>query len=77
MDGRAAWVTSSSPDDPPNDRSTDDAEAALGVHALNDRAAQAWATVRGLFAAGAARDVVLIPWQGWSLWREDFLLTRL
>lgn len=27
---RAAWVTSTSPDDPPNDRSSDDAEAAVG-----------------------------------------------
>jgi len=27
---RAAWVTSTSPDDPPHDRSSDDAEAAVG-----------------------------------------------
>jgi hypothetical protein len=75
--GRAAWVTSSSPDDPCNDRSTDDAEAALGAAALRDRAARALETVRGLLAAGAAREVVLIPWQGWSLRRDDFLLTRM
>jgi hypothetical protein len=74
---RAAWVRSNSPDDPPNDRSTDDAEASLGAHALDDRAAQALESVRGLLTAGAARDVVLIPWQGWSLRRDDFLLTRL
>jgi hypothetical protein len=33
---RAAWVTSTSPDDPPNDRSADDAEAARGPAALAD-----------------------------------------
>ena len=74
---RAAWVMSASPDDPPNDRSTDDAEAALGAAVLAGRSAGALATVRGLLAAGTARDVVLIPWQGWSLRRDDFLLTRM
>jgi hypothetical protein len=74
---RAAWVTSSSPDDPPNDRSADDAEAALGPSALRDRAAAALETTRDLLATGDARDVVPIPWQGWSLRRPDFLLTRL
>ena len=47
---RAAWVTSASPDDPPNDRSTDDAEAALGVAVLAGRSAGALATVRRLLA---------------------------
>jgi Mycothiol maleylpyruvate isomerase N-terminal domain len=74
---RAAWVMSTSPDDPSNDRSTDDADAALGAAALADRSAEALATVRRLLAAGTARDVVLIPWQGWSLRRDDFLLTRM
>jgi hypothetical protein len=74
---RAAWVRSTSPDDPSNDRSTDDAEAALGAAALADRSAEALETARRLLAAGTARDVVLIPWQGWSLRRDDFLLTRM
>jgi Mycothiol maleylpyruvate isomerase N-terminal domain len=74
---RAAWVTSTSPDDPANDRSADEAEAALGVSALADRSAEALGTVRQLLAAGTARDVVPIPWQGWSLRRDDFLLTRM
>jgi len=74
---RAAWVMSASPDDPPNDRSTDDAEAALGAAALGARSAAALETVRRLLAAGTARDVVPIPWQGWSLRRDDFLLTRM
>ena len=74
---RAAWVRSASPDDPSNDRSTDDAEAALGAAVLAGRTAGALAAVRRLLAAGTACDVVLIPWQGWSLRRDDFLLTRM
>lgn len=74
---RAVWVTTTSPDDPPNDRSTDDAEAALGVSALRTRADGALAAARETLADGSARAVVLIPWQGWSLWRGDFLLTRM
>ncbi len=74
---RAAWVMSTSPDDPSNDRSTDDAEAALGAAALADRSSGALAKVRRLFADGAASDVVPVPWQGWSLRRDDFLLTRM
>lgn len=74
---RAAWVTASSPDEPANDRSTDDAEAALGPSALRDRTAAGLRNARELLVAGDARDVVPIPWQGWSLHRGDFLLTRL
>jgi hypothetical protein len=74
---RAAWVMSTSPDDPSNDRGTDEAEAALGAAALAGQSAQALETVRRLLVAGTARDVVLIPWQGWSLRRDDFLLTRM
>ena len=71
----AAWVTASSPDDPPKDRSADDAEAELGPGALNDRTVAALEAVRRLLEDGSARNVVLIPWQGWSLGRGDFLLT--
>jgi len=74
---RAAWVTSTSPDDPANDRSLDDEEALIGPAALLSRTATALATVRSLLADGSARDVVPVPWQGWSLPRADFLLTRL
>ena len=74
---QAAWVMSTSPDDPPNDRSADDAEAALGATALTDRTSEALETARRLLAAGKAPDVVSIPWQGWSLRRDDFLLTRM
>ena len=75
--GRAAWVRSSSPDDPINDRSVDEAEAALGDRALHNRVAAAVRAVQDLLASGAASEVILIPWQGWSLRRDDFLLTRL
>jgi hypothetical protein len=74
---RAAWVHASSPDDPANDRGNDDAEAALGPAALAERVTGALETVRGLLAGGAAQDVVAIPWQGWALRRDDFLLTRM
>ena len=74
---RAAWVMSTSPDDPPNDRSADDAEAALGAAALAGRSGRALDTVRRQLAEGTARDVIVVPWQGWSLRRDDFLLTRM
>jgi hypothetical protein len=74
---QAAWVMSTSPDDPPNDRSADEAEAAHGAAVLADRCSAALQTVRRLLADGTARDVVAIPWQGWSLRRDDFLLTRM
>ena len=73
----AAWVTSTSPDDPPNDRSVDEDEATLGATALAHRASTALDSLREILATGDARDVVMIPWQGWSLRRDDFLLTRL
>lgn len=74
---RAAWVTSSSPDDPANDRGADDAEAELGPLALHRRTSDALKKVALLLSNGTAHDVVLIPWQGWALRRSDFLLTRL
>jgi Mycothiol maleylpyruvate isomerase N-terminal domain len=74
---QAAWVTSTSPDDPPNNRGTDEAEAAHGAAALADHCSGALQTVRRLLADGTAQDVVAIPWQGWSLRRDDFLLTRM
>jgi hypothetical protein len=73
----AAWVTSTSPDDPENDRSLDDAEAARGPDALQQRMAASADQVRRLLVDGSASEVVWIPWQGWALTRRDFLLTRL
>ncbi|MDQ6656656.1 MAG: maleylpyruvate isomerase N-terminal domain-containing protein [Actinomycetota bacterium] len=74
---RAAWVTVKELDDPANDRSNDDAEAAEGVAALEERTAAALVGVRAVFEKQAAQDPVGIPWQEWSLHRNDFLLTRM
>jgi mycothiol maleylpyruvate isomerase-like protein len=74
---RAAWVTAESLDDPANDRTTDEREAAAGHEALLDRTTSALDTVTHLLTTGTAQPVVTIPWQGWSLRRADFLLTRL
>jgi hypothetical protein len=74
---RAAWVTSTSPDDPENDRSTDDAEAALGHAAMLARLDADLAAVTRILQGGTAADPVPIPWQGWALRRADFLCTRL
>jgi hypothetical protein len=74
---RSSWVTSGPPEDPSDDPGPDETEAALGPSALAARADGALETVRSLLAEGTARDVVPIPWQDWSLRRNDFLLTRL
>lgn len=74
---RAAWVTSTSPDDPANDRTSDEREAAAGSTALGGTVTAALLEVRQMLTEGRAEPVVLIPWQGWSLRRNDFLLTRM
>jgi hypothetical protein len=73
----AAWVTSTSPDDPENDRSADDAEASLGHAAMLARLDADLAAVTRILDGGTALDPVPIPWQGWALRRADFLCTRL
>ncbi|GAB3258132.1 maleylpyruvate isomerase N-terminal domain-containing protein [Kineosporia babensis] len=74
---RAAWVTSTSPDDPENERTTDDQLALAGVHKLLERLEQDAAVVREILTTGSATDLVGLPWQGWSLRRDAFLLTRM
>jgi hypothetical protein len=74
---RAAWVTSDDLEDPANDRTSDETEANLGVEVMLCRCADALLEVDRLLSAGTASDVVAIPWQGWALRREDFLLTRM
>ena len=74
---RAPWVTAGSLDDPANDRTADDADAALGHRRLLARVDDDLGTARRALRDGTALDTVPIPWQGWSLRREDFLLTRL
>lgn len=75
---RAAWVSARSLDDPAMDRGTDERDAAAGFSALVDRCRAAYEQVRRLLEpGGGAAEIVTIPWQGWSLTRDDFLLTRL
>ncbi|HEX2132395.1 MAG TPA: maleylpyruvate isomerase N-terminal domain-containing protein [Actinophytocola sp.] len=74
---RAAWVTASSPDDPANDRTTDDAEAALGHDRMLERLDADLASATRCLRLGEAQEIVPVPWQGWSLRRDDFLHTRL
>ena len=52
----AAWVRSTSPEDPANDRSTDDVDAALGFTALHHRSSEALDATREMLAAGDACD---------------------
>ncbi|MEV0839523.1 maleylpyruvate isomerase N-terminal domain-containing protein [Actinocatenispora sera] len=74
---RAAWVTATSLDDESMDRTTDERQAAAGYPAMIARCAAALAAAEALLVTGEAAAVVTIPWQGWSLRRADFLLTRL
>ncbi len=74
---RAAWVLADDLDDPANDRSTDEQEAAEGVEALLSRCREALGGVEQMLSSGHAQEIVLIPWQGWSLCRADFLHTRM
>ncbi len=79
---RADWV-SSGLDDEPNtsirDESNDDASG--GPETLASRVAQDLAEISGALGPSLAGerspDTVFVPWQGWSLSTEDFLVTRL
>jgi len=75
---RAAWVTASL-DDEVNwgIRATGDEQAAAGLPALLAGVGEARAALPGLLADVPADRPVLIPWQGWSLVRDDFLTTRM
>lgn len=73
---RSSWPTAA-PEDAVNDRSGDETAALEGPVALHDRILQDRETFRAALADGTARAVVPVPWAGWALRREDFLLTRL
>lgn len=74
---RAAWVRTTDLSDPAHDRSTDADEASQGFAAMRDRCSDTVSAVGRLLRDGGAAEVVAIPWQGWSLRRPDFLLTRM
>lgn len=54
-------------------------DAADGFDALGARVVADLAALPGVLGAaiGRRKDAVLIPWQGWALTVEDFLVTRL
>ncbi|TQM09082.1 maleylpyruvate isomerase N-terminal domain-containing protein [Pseudonocardia kunmingensis] len=74
---RAEWVTSRSPHDPVNDRSSDDAEAELGHARMLERLEGDTSRATEHLRSGTAQDAIDIPWQGWALRRDHFLHTRL
>jgi hypothetical protein len=74
---RAAWTKTTSPDDPENDRSGYDEEALAGVLKLRETTATAAAQVTTLLTEGTASAAAGLPWQGWALSRDAFLLTRM
>lgn len=74
---QAVWVTAETLDDPANDRTRDEQEAAGGHDAMLHRSQTALNHVEQMLTSGTVKSVVTIPWQGWSLRRDDFLLTRL
>ncbi len=71
---RSAWPTAA-PEDPVNDRSADEEAALAGPEAVLAGVVAHREQVRALLH-GTPRDVVAVPWAGWALRREDFLLTR-
>ncbi|MEW2145281.1 maleylpyruvate isomerase N-terminal domain-containing protein [Micromonospora vinacea] len=73
---QAPWVSEGTPDEESVAEGPDEADAARGPADLLARSARALEAVADLLSGGAAREVVPIPWQGWSLRRGDFLLTR-
>lgn len=60
-----------------NDHGRDEEAALAGPAALHDRVVEHRAVVADALASGTAQDVVPVPWAGWALRREDFLLTRM
>jgi len=75
---RAAWVTSAV-DDEVNVaiRRSTDAAAAAGPADLIERTRAAREVVATALLDQPADRVVVIPWQGWALTLEDFLVTRM
>jgi hypothetical protein len=60
-----------------NVRRSGDAEAAGGPVVLAQRATEATAELNHVLAAQPNDRLVYLPWNGWSLTFEDFLVTRI
>lgn len=75
---RAAWV-SSGPDSDANVgiRESADSHAVVGPDAVAGMARAALERLPAALAAPRQPDTVHIPWQGWSLTTQDWLVTRL
>jgi hypothetical protein len=75
---RAAWVNATVDDDVNvGIREGGEREAADGPEALLARLLEARARLEPLLAATAPDRPLLLPWQGWALARDDFLVTRM
>jgi hypothetical protein len=75
---RAAWVNSGHDSDANrNIRESADAHAAQGPDEVIATARRALARLPEVLPAPRDPDTVHIPWQGWSLSTEDWLVTRL
>jgi hypothetical protein len=75
---RAAWVTAKVHDDvSASNRAGGDADAMAGPAALADRVRTARDRAAELLADTDESLVLLVPWQGWSLRRDDLLTTRM
>lgn len=75
---RAAWVEADLDDEVMVEiRSGAEQKAEDGHAALVARLEEAFAELPGILADQPADRDVLIPWQGWSLSLDDFLVTRM
>ncbi len=75
---RASWVGAAVHDEVSVDiRSGGDANAEAGPQDLMARLAEARDRLPGLLADTSPDRPVLVPWQGWALRRDDFLVMRM
>jgi hypothetical protein len=74
---RADWVTAA-PDDEANTsvRDGSNESAAVGSEAVLGEADEVIGRLPALLAAPRDPDAITLPWQGWSLTTDDFLVTR-
>lgn len=73
---RAPWVRAALEDEPNvSIRESGNAEAAVGVEAIRERMAEAVEALPSVLAG--PETGVYIPWQGWTLSRQDWLVSRL
>ena len=75
---RVAWVDAELDDEVNVEiRDTGEAAAAVGVEALAVQVAEAVGNLDALLAAETSGRAVYLPWTGWSLRLEHFLITRM